>query len=286
MDFETKQFNDASPTSIGAGLQSVTMEDSKLNSSENTGSVDGELFSFADWEESGLNSLKNNKDWLAVAQTSSGEQRIFDKKQFIPALRAGILDGLFTAGSAVDVHVKAQDGTWNKTTSSLAQFAKGHFHLRVLYEPVWSHAMAGLKWGALVGIGLKLLDTLILLGSVDPSMAVLFLVAIGVCFIPRIGMAGVAMVSFMMFKYSKANFFMIGLSAALIGATLGCIPGMAIGGAVGFSRKKELPQAPDAEPEPDGLMLKAVVFPFLGGVALWSFYLFIFNPWLLSILEK
>ena len=77
--------------------------------------------------------------------------------------------------------------------------------------------------------------------------------------------------------------------ATLVGAILGCLPGMAIGGAIGLSRRKTLPCATDAGPEPDGLFLKVFVFPILGGAALWTLYLLIFNPWVyeyLSIMEK
>jgi hypothetical protein len=230
--------------------------------------------------------LKKTRDWFAAVQTVSGERRIFDRAQFVTSLHDGVRGGVFNLNTPVTVHAKSQDGKWNETTSPLAQVAKGHFKLRALYEPVWSHAIAGLKWGALVGIGLKLLDTFITLGSVDPSLAMMFLVAVGVCFIRRIGMVAIIVISIVISKFSHANFFMMGMSAALTGSALGCLPGMAIGGAIGLSRKKKLPRATDAKPEPDGLLFKAVVFPGLAGATLWAFYLFVFNPWLASLLSK
>src|SRR5208282_3108649 len=126
-------------------------------------------------------------------------------------------------------------------------FAKGHFKLRVLYEPVWAHAMAGVKWGVLIGIGLKFLDTLILLASVNGELAFMFLVAAGVCAIPRIGIPAMIVVYFVMSKFTKANLFMALLAVMLIGSILGCLPGMAIGGAIGLGRKKNLPLAGDAK---------------------------------------
>lgn len=138
--------------------------------------------------------FKKTSDWFVVVQTSGGQRRLCNKKQFADTFRKDILDGVLNVRSTVDVHNKTKDGKWNKTSSPLEQFAKGHFKLRVLYEPVWSHAMAGLKWGALIGIGLKFLDTLILLGSADPTLAFLFLVVAGVCAIPRIGFVAMVVV--------------------------------------------------------------------------------------------
>jgi hypothetical protein len=76
------------------------------------------------------------------------------------------------------------------------------------------------------------------------------------------------------------------LSATLVGAVLGCLPGMAIGGIIGVSRKQALARAKDAEPEPAGLALKTVAFPFAGAGAVWGLYFFVFNPWLASVLAK
>lgn len=237
-------------------------------------------------QDSELESLKRSRDWFLVTQTTEGERRVCGRDQFVATLRTGLLEGLFNATTTVDVHAKKHDGTWSKTTTRLAQFAKGQFKLGVLYEPVWSHAKAGLQWGALIGIGLKLLDTLILLVGADPRLAFMFLLAIGVCVIPRVGMVGVIVVSVAMAKFTRANFFVMGLSAALIGATLGCLPGMAVGGLIGLSRRRALPLAKDARPEGEAVLPKAVVFPFLGAAAVWGFYLLVFNPWLVSVIEK
>jgi hypothetical protein len=233
-----------------------------------------------------IEALRKSEQWLLVIRTVGGQRRILDKQEFLAVLRTGILDGGIHGTSTVDVHSCLQQGTWQTTSSPLAQFAKGHFRLRVLFEPVWSHALAGLKWGALVGIGLKLLDTLVLLGSVDPALALLFLVTIGVCLIPRIGVAGVVAVSVATSKFTKANFFMMGLAAALVGAILGCLPGMAIGGLIGLWRNGALPRAKDAVPESPGLVLSAVVLPLLCGAALLAFYVLVFNPWLTSVMQS
>jgi hypothetical protein len=229
---------------------------------------------------------KKVSNWIAVASTTGGEHRIYNKNQYIPSIRAGIIDGIFTENSLVAIHTRGEDGKWNKISKPLAEIVNGHFKLRALYEPVWSHALEGLKWGALAGIGLKFLDTLVTLGSVDPTLAILFLAAIGACLIPRIGLIGMVIISIAMSRYSQMNIFMVVISAALAGATLGCLPGMAVGGVVGVCRRKSYPQAADAKPERDGLVFKAVLFPLLGGAAVWALYLFVFNPWVVGLLTK
>jgi hypothetical protein len=110
--------------------------------------------------------------------------------------------------------------------------------VRVLYEPVWSHAMSGLKWGALIGIGLKFLDTLIWLFFVDPGLAIMLIIVAGMCAIPRIGIAMSGIVSIAISGFVKVNLLGMFLGVMIIGSILGCLPGMAIGGIVGLARKK------------------------------------------------
>ncbi|HOX85772.1 MAG TPA: hypothetical protein PKW76_04560 [bacterium] len=250
--------------------------------------VDNHTLSYEEMspKDAEVEAFKTTNEWFVVVQTADGQRRLCNKKQFKDMFRNDILDGLLNSESTVDVHVKTKEGQWNKTSSPLGQFARGYFKLRVLYEPVWSHAMAGLKWGALIGIGLKFLDTLILLGSADPTFAILFLVVAGVCAIPRIGIVAVVVVSTAMYKFTNANLFITLLSVILTGSILGCLPGMAIGGVVGLARKKSLPHARDAKSERDASVLKAVVLPLLGGAGLWALYLFVFNPWLMGVMSK
>ena len=154
-------------------------------------------------------------------------------------------------------------------------------------DPVWSHAMAGLKWGALVGVGLKLLDTFVALASVDPMMALLFAGAVVVCCVPRIGVIGIIVISLWMTKYSSANFFLMAGAAALVGAVLGSLPGMAIGGIVGLCRKGHLPRVEGApELSPGDALARAVVLPALGGGVLLAMYFLVVNPWIYEVLER
>ncbi len=234
----------------------------------------------AESSHTNVESLQRTRDWFIAAQTRSGQQRLYDKEHFVASLRAGILAGLFNSGTMVDVHAKAKDGKWNKTSAPLAQFAKGHFQLRVLYEPVWSYAKAGLKWGAVVGVGLKLFHTLILFCPTNPMLAIILFVAFGsILLTPRLTgpLFGVAC---LLFYSAKTDFLDTSVSTLLVGAALGCFPGQAVGGIIGRRRRKALPLAKDATPESDNILLKAVVFPLLGAAAVWAFYFLVATPWL------
>ncbi|MBU4054163.1 MAG: hypothetical protein KKA41_07310 [Proteobacteria bacterium] len=243
-----------------------------------------DVFELENPNEADLDGLKAQKDWFIEIDQADGSKHFFGKEEISTRMRAEIFEGKYQKNHSVSVHSKDKDGKWTQKDSPLFEFSKSYFSLRTLYQPVWSHALEGLKWGALAGIGLKLLDTLVLLGTVDPALAFMFLVAIVVCCIPRFGMIGVIGISIFMMKYSKANFFLMGLSAGLVGAILGCLPGMAVGGLIGLARKNSLSVTRDGSSDPEGLFLKAVVLPAIGGCALWIFYIFVFNPWLTNVL--
>lgn len=228
-------------------------------------------------------------DLFIEIEDISGEKHRFFRDEVNTILRTGILDGNYKKNSIVLTYSKASNGKWRKMSSTLLEFVKHNFVLRTLYQPIWSYAMAGLKWGALVGIILKLLDTLLFLGSVDLTFAIMFVIAIAVSFIPRLGIIAVMAVLIIMVIFTNANinFFFMGLSSAITGAILGCLPGMAIGGIIGvyLSRKGAFLYAPDAAPEPKGIFVKAVILPFMGGLGVFIIYLFVFNAWLASFLE-
>jgi hypothetical protein len=234
-------------------------------------------------EDPRVGSLKREKDWFIAVEGVNETKSYYDKKEIKTTLRNAILEGRHRQASAVAIYVKTKDGKWNLVNKTLRDFAKDYFQLRILYQPVWGHAMAGMKWGILVGIGLKLLDTLILLGSINPQLAFFFLIAIVACCIPRIGVVGMIMVSYLMIKFSKVNFFFIGIAAALTGAILGCLPGMAIGGAIGMYRRSNLPLAQDVMAETGNLMVTTLILPLFGGTALLLFYFYVFNPWLIKV---
>jgi len=244
---------------------------------------------FKNQEKPSPHTLKAQTDWFIEIEDVSSEKRCYLVDEVNTTLRERILNGEHKKNSPVVIQSMAKDGKWNETGSSLFAFAKNHFILRVLYQPVWGYAVAGLKWGVVVGIFLKLLDTLFFLGSVDLTLAFMFLLAIGVLFIPRIGIIPAIAVLIIMLVFTDANlnFFLIGLSSAITGAILGCLPGMAIGGIIGtyLSQKGTLLRAHDAAPEPRYMLIKTVLLPFFGGWGLFIIYIFIVNPWLISVLK-
>ena len=225
-------------------------------------------------------------EWSGKVHLSSGEEVSFTKKDLIPALRSGILADALQPNDKIDLNSLDEKGNNVIKTMSLLDFTKSDFSLRILFQPVWSYAMAGLKWGAIIGAGLKLIETTISLGMVNPGLAVLFVIAIGACFIPRIGFVAVIILSILMTKFTGANLFLMGLTSALTGAILGCLPGMFVGGLIGRIKKDPMNCARDLSAEPTSVVLKAIVLPFAGAVALILFYVLVFNQWLIQVLSS
>jgi len=236
-------------------------------------------------EELQVETLKKSKIWFAIAQNNNREKIVYEKETFLQVMEKNILEGIHSAGNPIEVYSKNNKGQWNKLVTTISGFSKGHFKLGVLYQPVWSHAISGLKWGALIGIALKLFDTFLMLLTVEAGMAFLFLVAIGVCFIPRVGVGLMIVIALILSRLSKVNFFFMAIAGALVGAIVGCLPGMAVGGIIGFARKNNLPKAIDAQSEPGSILMKSVIVPAVCGIGIILFYIFVLNPWLIEILS-
>jgi hypothetical protein len=147
--------------------------------------------------------------------------------------------------------------------------------------------MEGLKWGIYIAIGLKALDTAYAFFSANLLLGLFFLGAIAAMFIPKIGpVASIVIIFLSVRTFPSVNIYLTVIAAMLVGAILGCLPGMAVGGIIGLSKKKSLPLARDATPEPDNLVLKVVALPILAGCVLWAFYFLVFNPWLVKLLSS
>ncbi|MBN2829688.1 MAG: hypothetical protein JXR56_05165, partial [Candidatus Cloacimonetes bacterium] len=219
-------------------------------------------------------------------ETTSGEINFYEVKELQTKVPSQIIEGIHSATVNSTVYSKNAQGEWVEKVQPLQKIINEHFKLKRLYKPVWAYATAGLKWGMLIGVILKLLDTSIGLFAVDAGAGFCFLIAIAVCFLPKIGFVAAMVASFMMGKYYNFNFFMAGLSSAAIGAILGCLPGMAIGGIIGLSKKDKVPLAYDFDPEQDAGFTKAVLYPLIGGAAVICFYFFTFNPWLMKIMSQ
>jgi len=236
-------------------------------------------------DEEQIETLKKTKKWFAIAQNNNGEKIVYQLETFRDEMEKNIIEGIHSANNQIDIYTKNDKGEWNKVTSTITQFSRSHFKLGVLYRPVWSHAVSGLKYGTLIGIVVKLFDTFLMLLQAEAGMAFLFLVAIAVCFIPRVGIGLMVVISLILSRISKVNFFFMALAGALIGAIIGCLPGMAVGGIIGLLRRDNLPKAKDAEPEENHIVIKSVILPLVFGLLILWFYIFVFNPWLVEALS-
>lgn len=234
--------------------------------------------------DAGVIPLRYDQNWY-IEVNDVDSAAYYSNDELLTRFHDNIIEGMHRRDDMVVIHNKDNAGNWQRTESTLFDYAKNHSKLRSLYQPVWGYAMEGLRWGAIAGAFLKLADTFVMLLMADTGLAVLFAFAVGSCFIPRIGVLGMFLISFILLKFSPVNFFIMGLTSALTGAILGCLPGMAIGGIIGFCKKNSLQLAPDASPNPTGLALKAVIIPLLAGCTLILLYIFVFTPWLLSVLE-
>jgi hypothetical protein len=228
---------------------------------------------------------KRTKDWFIIIENKSDKKSFLDLNNFSDQIQNGLINGNLDSNTKIEGHFKNKDAKWETENTTIKKFVNDFYKLSNLYEPVWNNALVGLKWGAYAGIALKVVDTLILLGSVDLLLAFFFLLTIGVIFIPRIGIIGVIVLSFLMTRYTGMNFFTMALSAGLTGAILGCLPGMFSGGLYGLIRRNSIPRAHDAISENTSVLLKAIILPFIGGISLILIYIYIFNPWLQSVLE-
>jgi len=97
--------------------------------------------------DTAIESLRKEKNWFIGIKEGDDSKDYYDKEQITTELHSNILEGKHQKTDGVVIHVKDKDGNWQQSDSTLEEFVKSHFKLRVLYQPVWSHAMAGLKWG-------------------------------------------------------------------------------------------------------------------------------------------
>ncbi|MHB8105305.1 MAG: FHA domain-containing protein [Dehalococcoidales bacterium] len=151
---------------------------------------------------------------------------------------------------------------------------------------VWDYAQKGLIWGIYIGVGLKCLDTFIGLVQVNALIAILFLVAIGVCFIPKIGIGVTIAIAFAFSRFTGINMFGMVMGAGIVGAILGALPGMAVGGLAGLIKSKSMADANDIRPAGIGTVITAFVLPLLGAIGLFIVYFVVVNPWFVSLLEQ
>jgi ABC-type bacteriocin/lantibiotic exporter with double-glycine peptidase domain len=227
---------------------------------------------------------RNDHDWFIIVEDKRREQKVYLMDSFLEQIKEELITGILSAENTMERHVKEEDGTWKTEKLPLSDFIDDFRELRMLYKPVRLHAITGLIWGLLGGIALKIIDTAILFGAADPLLAFLFLGAIALIFIPRIGFFGMIIAIIAISWISPVNIYLAAISAALTGAILGCLPGMFIGGVVGLIREVNIPKAHEAGTESLAI-LKFVLLPLVGGVGLIYTYIFYFNPWLMNQMQ-
>jgi hypothetical protein len=232
---------------------------------------------------SNIESFKNRCDWFVVATTLDGQRHICTKKDFQQVLRDDILAGLLRAEDVVRVYSKTKNGWWDEFTPSLRGFAQQHLKLRIVYEPVWTHAQIGLLWGGAVGIGLVILNALIFYGITDPLVAICLGASVLALFIPRIGPAIAPFIFGSLGLMGKVTPVFGTLAGILVFAILGGLTGMTIGGAIGWAREEKLPRAPGVPVEGGSVAVKALLLPLIASLLAWYVYVFVLYPWAVSM---
>jgi hypothetical protein len=225
--------------------------------------------------------FKNRCDWFVVAPTLDGQCRICTKKDFAKVLGEDIVAGQLKGENRVRVYLKKGEA-WDESTPLLRSFAQQHLKLQAVYEPVWAHAVTGFLWGAAAGIGLAILNALIYYGVKDPWVAICLAASILVLIVPRFGVKIAPFILGSLGLMGKVAPIFGVLAGILTFAVLGGLPGMTIGGAIGWVSEEKLPRAPDA-PAEVSIVIRALVLPLIGWLLLWSFFALVVYPWAMQV---
>ncbi len=233
-----------------------------------------------------IEKMQKNENVFYTVAIKNDEQKIYKPVDIEGVFKDDLMNGVLTRKTVVHTHKKGADNKWTETTLPLYDFAKGHYPIGVLYRPVYHHAMTGLVYGIYAGIGLKVLDLVITMFAVQPLAGIMTLVAIAIAFIPKYGFIGVILFSIWIARnFEGPNFYLMIFSSIIAGVILGILPGMGMGGIIGFIRSGKRPKAPDAELEKPSVLFKLGILPLFLGIGLVLAYIFLITPWLLSIIE-
>jgi len=238
-------------------------------------------------------------DWYIWIDSTDGKRIAYEKTEIKKRLRANILAGMHDKNSSAIIFIKRLpmfptrkdnrplEQKWNQKVTTLAEFGEKHFAVGSLYQPIWSYAKAGLKWGVIIGIILNSISFSINLFPTNPVMAFLVTTGILLYFVPKYGKLFFFIVLFNSYQHPDAAFFLpTVLVVVLVGAGLFCLPGMTVGGLIGWGRRRFIPRAYDAVPEPNSVLGKAVLLPFFGGSVVICAYLYVGFNFLLPLLYR
>lgn len=230
--------------------------------------------------------MKQNAEWFMLTTLPDGTLQAYTQPE-LAQLKPMLQSGEITA--AHPVHLFAYNEAtkeWSDETGTLQAVINNHFELGVMFSPVWEYAVAGLKWGAITGIGLKLLDSLILLIEVQNPMFIIlvFLAAIFV-FQRHIGSTIVSAASFGVgYAFGISPFAML-FGVVVAGTILGILPGMFIGAITGLLRRNSIPRAFNAAPESNAFVFTLLLGSLGGSIIILYLYIAVFMPWLVTVLN-
>lgn len=224
--------------------------------------------------------IKKNNDWFIIVEDNSNVKHLFIKNNFKKEIKNGLISGQFNSESQIQKNFRDTDGFWTKENTKVKEFIREYKGLKVLYKPIWNHAMIGLEWGIYIGIILKLLDTALLFGYDNPIIGLLFLAAIGVVFVPKIGIMTMAIALIVLNSYTEIDIHLVMIISALFGAIFVGLPGMFLGGLIGWIRKRFSPQAHDASVEPSSVLIISVVLPIIGTIVIFFLFFAYILPWI------
>ena len=221
-----------------------------------------------------------NRKQVRIKSIDNENGYVFSDNQIVNDLYDMIEEGKLAEDAEVSYKIA---GNTEETKSTLREFAKTEFKLDTLYRPIWSHTWAGLTWGCIVGIVLKMLDTAAFLFMGDPLVGVMFIAALAICFIPRIGFMGFAAFFYFSFKMGiPGNLFLTVITSAAVGAILGMLPGMSIGTLVGLVRSRYLPRAPLVQESSGNAFICGFLLPLISGLTIILLWIFWITPMIID----
>ena len=208
-----------------------------------------------------------------------------EKKEYrdMDELREDILAGKLEKGLQARRYTVDDDGNLPgkmPSFSNLENAVKGEDALQKLYKPVWAHTRQYAIIGALIGIGLKFLDTTVATFLISAKMgfswlALFLLLLLGA----RIKLALVVVIgAAVVFKINILTSLGAAFGVFVIGALFGAPFGSVIGTVIGHFRSRSLTLAPDYEREG--------AKPYLLGLLLPIVILVIAVPIYLSVVYK